>query len=110
MIRTPATVMRHFHETSKPTAVLCHGPISLLSASPNSKEVVAALSASDAAGARAKAQGWIYSGYKMTILNRMRREEMRQNRIYRFALGNRKDCETSGINMVAEQTGEELPR
>ena len=39
------TVMRHFHETSKPTAVLCHGPISLLSASPNSKEVVTALAA-----------------------------------------------------------------
>ena len=63
------TVMRHFHETSKPTAVLCHGPIALLSASPNSKEVVAALTAGDAAGARSKAQGWIYSGYKMTIFS-----------------------------------------
>jgi putative intracellular protease/amidase len=62
-------VMRHFHETSKPTAVLCHGPISLLSALPNSKEVVAALSAGDAAGAHAKAQGWIYAGYKMTIFS-----------------------------------------
>ena len=61
------TVMRHFHKTSKPTAVLCHGPISLLSASPNSKEVVAALTAGDTAGARAKAQGWIYAGYKMTV-------------------------------------------
>ena len=49
-------VMRHFHETSKPTAVLCHGPISLLSALPNSKEFVAALAAGDAAGAHAKAQ------------------------------------------------------
>ena len=38
-------VMRHFHKTSTPTAVLCHGPISLLSALPNSREVVAALSA-----------------------------------------------------------------
>ncbi len=38
------TVMRHFHKTSKPTAVLCHGPISLLSALPNSTEVVGALS------------------------------------------------------------------
>jgi putative intracellular protease/amidase len=57
------------HKTSKPTAVLCHGPISLLSALPNSTEVVAALSAGDAAGARAKAQGWIYSGYKMTIFS-----------------------------------------
>src|SRR6201998_2367957 len=62
-------VMRHFHETSKPTAVLCHGPISLLSALPNSWEVVAALSAGDAAGAHAKAQGWIYAGYKMTIFS-----------------------------------------
>src|ERR1700726_4859995 len=49
------TVMRHFHEPSKPTAVLCHGPISLLSALPNPTEVVAAMSAGDAAGARAKA-------------------------------------------------------
>ncbi len=62
-------VMRHFHETSKPTAVLCHGPISLLSALPNSKELVAALAAGDAAGAHAKAQGWIYAGYKMTIFS-----------------------------------------
>jgi putative intracellular protease/amidase len=63
------TVMRHFHQTSKPTAVLCHGPISLLSALPNSKEVVAALAAGDVAGAHAKAQGWIYAGYKMTIFS-----------------------------------------
>src|ERR1700739_470208 len=63
------TVLRHFHETSKPTAVLCHGPISLLSALANSTEVVAALAAGDADGAREKAQGWIYSGYQMTIFS-----------------------------------------
>jgi putative intracellular protease/amidase len=63
------TVLRHFHEKSKPTAVLCHGPISLLAALPNAKEVVAALRAGDEAGARAKAKGWIYAGYKMTIFS-----------------------------------------
>src|SRR5580704_5001978 len=63
------TVLRHFHETSKPTAVLCHGPISLLAALPNAAEVIDALKAGDAAGARAKAQGWVYSGYKMTIFS-----------------------------------------
>jgi putative intracellular protease/amidase len=63
------TVLRHFHETSKPTAVLCHGPISLLAALPNASEVVGALKAGDAAGALAKAQGWIYAGYKMTIFS-----------------------------------------
>ena len=62
-------VMRHFHEKSKPTAVLCHGPISLLSALPTSKEFVAALSAGDVAGAQEKAKGWIYAGYKMTIFS-----------------------------------------
>jgi len=62
-------VLRHFHETSKPTAVLCHGPISLLSALPQSKEFVAALSAGDTAGAQARAKGWIYAGYKMTIFS-----------------------------------------
>jgi putative intracellular protease/amidase len=31
--------------------------------------VVAALSAGDAVGAHAKAQGWIYSGYKVTIFS-----------------------------------------
>src|ERR1700735_3166229 len=62
-------VMRHFHQTSKPTAVLCHGPISLLSGLPNSTEVVAVLAAGDAAGAHAKAQVWIYAGYQMTIFS-----------------------------------------
>jgi putative intracellular protease/amidase len=62
-------VMRHFHETSKPTAVLCHGPISLLSALPNSREFVSALAAGDTAGAHEKAKGWIYAGYKMTIFS-----------------------------------------
>jgi len=63
------TVIRHFHQTSKPTAVLCHGPISLLSALPNSTEVVAALAVGDSARAHAKARGWIYAGYRMTIFS-----------------------------------------
>lgn len=63
------TVMRHFHKTSKPTAVLCHGPISLLAALPNSTEVVDALKAGDVDGARTKAKDWIYAGYKMTIFS-----------------------------------------
>ena len=49
--------------------MLCHGGISLLAALPNSTEVVAALAAGDAVGAAAKAQGWIYAGYKMTIFS-----------------------------------------
>src|ERR1700729_2671990 len=43
------TVLRHFHKTSKPTAVLCHGPISLLAALSNPSEVVGPLKAGHAA-------------------------------------------------------------
>jgi putative intracellular protease/amidase len=49
--------------------VLCHGPISLLSAFPNSIEVVDLLKAGDYAAARTKAKDWIYFGYKMTIFS-----------------------------------------
>src|ERR1700749_5010795 len=63
------TVLGHFHKTSKPTAVLCHGGISLLAALPNSAEVVAALAAGNDAGAREMAKGWIYAGYKMTVFS-----------------------------------------
>ena len=63
------TVMRHFHEESKPTAVLCHGPISLLAALPNAVEVVDLLKAGDYYGARVKTNDWIYAGYKMTIFS-----------------------------------------
>src|SRR5580704_13974015 len=69
-------VLRHFHEKSKPTAMLCHGPISLLAALPNAPEVVGALKAGDAAGARAKAKGWIYSGYKMTIFSTAEEQQL----------------------------------
>jgi putative intracellular protease/amidase len=62
------TVMRHFHETSKPTAVLCHGRFHYSGSSEF-----------DGGGRRAgrglyswsagKAQAWIYSAYKMTIFS-----------------------------------------
>src|SRR2546430_13073547 len=66
MIRRPPRSTL-FPYTTLFRSVLCHGPISLLSALPNSTEVVGALAAGDAAGAHAKAQGWI--DRKSTRLN-----------------------------------------
>jgi putative intracellular protease/amidase len=42
-------VLRYFHKAKKPTALICHAPIALLSAR--------------------TARGWIYSGYKMTVFS-----------------------------------------
>jgi putative intracellular protease/amidase len=59
-------VFRHFHEHSKPTALLCHGPIALISAMYYARVFRAALIAGDLAKAKEWASGWGYAGYRMT--------------------------------------------
>jgi putative intracellular protease/amidase len=55
--------LRHFNAESKPTGLVCHGPVALLSALPNSSEFETQMKA----GKKAKAaKGWVYDGYKMT--------------------------------------------
>lgn len=60
-------ILRHFHERSKPTALLCHGPIVSISALPQAKAYRAALIARDLDKASELAKGWQYAGYKMTV-------------------------------------------
>lgn len=62
-------ILRHFHERSKPTALLCHGPIAVAAAMPHAREFRAALVAGDAAKAAEWAQGWQYAGYRMTVFS-----------------------------------------
>ena len=62
-------ILRYFHEVKKPTALLCHGPIMLVSALPHAREFRAALIAGDEAKAKEWAKGWAYAGYKMTIFS-----------------------------------------
>jgi len=56
-------LLRHFHQSGKPTAAICHGPISLLSAQADPAAYQAAL----ARGEKPAAKNWIYQGYRMTI-------------------------------------------
>jgi putative intracellular protease/amidase len=62
-------ILRYFHEHSKPTALLCHGPIALASALQHAREFRAALIAGDERKAKALAKDWPYVGYKMTIFS-----------------------------------------
>jgi putative intracellular protease/amidase len=62
-------ILRHFHQHSKPTALLCHGPIALVAAMPHAREFRAALIAGDGKKAKEWAKGWPYAGYKMTIFS-----------------------------------------
>ncbi|ANY86799.1 MULTISPECIES: type 1 glutamine amidotransferase domain-containing protein [Pseudomonas] len=58
-------LLRHFHQAGKPTAAICHGPITLLSAQKDPVAYRAAL----ARGETPAASDWVYQGYRMTIFS-----------------------------------------
>ena len=62
-------VLRHFHDRAKPTAMLCHGPISVTAAMPRAKEFRAAMAMGNLDDAKRVAEGWQYAGYKMTVFS-----------------------------------------
>lgn len=62
-------ILRHFHERAKPTALLCHGPMAVVSAMPRAREFRAALIAGAPDKAREWAKGWQYAGYRMTVFS-----------------------------------------
>jgi putative intracellular protease/amidase len=59
------TLLRHFHQAGKPTAAICHGPITLLSAQQDPVAYRAALARGDSPAA----SDWAYKGYRMTIFS-----------------------------------------
>jgi putative intracellular protease/amidase len=65
LLTSPALgkVLAAFHQDGKPTALVCHGPIALLSAMPDAKGFTLKL----AQGATPAQPKWIYSGYKVTV-------------------------------------------
>ncbi|GAA0322150.1 type 1 glutamine amidotransferase domain-containing protein [Sphingomonas oligophenolica] len=63
-------ILRHFHAHQKPTAMLCHGPISAIAALPYAREFRAALIAGDPDKAEDWAKGWQYAGYRMTVFEK----------------------------------------
>ena len=67
--RETGEILRHFHDRAKPTTLLCHGPIAIVSAMPHAREFRAALIAGDVEKAKDWAKGWQYAGYKMTIFS-----------------------------------------
>ena len=56
-------VLRHFHEAKKPTGLICHAPVAMLSTHAD----IASLGIDELQGAAFPSQGsWIYSGYRVT--------------------------------------------
>lgn len=67
--RDAGTILRHFHATAKPTALLCHGPVVVVAALDDALAFRKALEEGDDAGAADLARDWIYAGYRMTVFS-----------------------------------------
>ncbi|OTK26490.1 type 1 glutamine amidotransferase domain-containing protein [Acinetobacter sp. BS1] len=64
-------VLTAFHKAGKPTALVCHGPIALMSTLPNASEVVGQLEQ----GKPVKTGSWIYKNYRMTVISNQEEEQ-----------------------------------
>lgn len=58
-------LLKAFHQAGKPTALVCHGPIALISALPDATDYTRKLEQNSAT----KASGWIYAGYRLTAFS-----------------------------------------
>ncbi|EOI3444388.1 type 1 glutamine amidotransferase domain-containing protein [Cronobacter turicensis] len=60
-----------FHAAGKPTALVCHGPIALLSTLPDAPAFTRQLAETGHAAAQ---RDWIYAGYRMTVISNAEEE------------------------------------
>lgn len=61
-------ILTSFHESGRPTGIICHGPIVLLSALPDPDAFIASMIAGDGK-ASSMTKGWPYAGYRVTIFS-----------------------------------------
>ncbi|MBU3077404.1 type 1 glutamine amidotransferase domain-containing protein [Sphingomonas quercus] len=67
--RALGTALRYFHQTGKPTAMLCHAPVAFAATVKDPAGFRQALVAGRTGKAKTIASGWPYAGYKMTLLS-----------------------------------------
>lgn len=73
LLASPALgrLLADFHGRNKTTALVCHGPIALLSTLPDAAGFVAALES----GQAVRVPQWIYRGYQVTVISNQEEEQ-----------------------------------
>lgn len=66
-------LLSSFHMAAKPTALVCHGPIALLSTLPDAPAFTRTLEPVQKPAAQS--QAWIYAGYRMTVISNEEEEQ-----------------------------------
>lgn len=67
-----------FHQAGKPTALICHGPMALLSTLPDAVAFDRALISGDAAQQHAAAHDWPYAGYRVAIFSKAEEQQIEE--------------------------------
>jgi len=62
-------ILQTFHDTQRPTGIICHGPTALLSALPDPSAFRKAMVAGDFFAANKLSAGWPYAGYRLTVFS-----------------------------------------
>jgi putative intracellular protease/amidase len=68
-------IFKSFHDTGRPTALLCHGPMALLSAMPESDKYNQALITGNTPALQGLSHGWVYAGYKITVFSKTEEQQ-----------------------------------
>jgi putative intracellular protease/amidase len=71
-------ILKSFHDTGRPTALICHGPMALLAAMPDTEKYDQALVAGNASAAKLRelSHGWLYAGYKITVFSKTEEQQI----------------------------------
>jgi len=69
-------ILKSFHDNARPTALICHGPMALLSAMPQTEKYNEAMVAGNSTVLQGLVHGWLYAGYKMTVFSKREEQQI----------------------------------
>lgn len=69
-------ILRDFHKNGRPTALICHGPMALLSTLPEPARYNSELVAGHTAALPKLAQGFPYAGYHIAVFSKMEEQQI----------------------------------
>ena len=69
-------ILLSFQNTNRPTALICHGPIALVSTLPQSEQFDKALNAGKNDALPALARGWPYAGYRIAVFSKSEEKQI----------------------------------
>lgn len=70
------TILRDFHATGRPTALICHGPMALISTLPQMSQFNTALNKGDKAALPALTASFPYAGYKVAVFSKTEEQQI----------------------------------